>query len=104
MSNIDAIKQAKNILEYCEEKDEEYYAIIKTMDKYLYKHCNHKIVKDLIDIDPDRSKTIYYCEICELTFNTQKNTICKNVEEDASYSWLEWYYPKEDLDAIRFAA
>jgi hypothetical protein len=29
--------------------------------------CNHKWITDLIDIDPDRSKIIVYCELCEIT-------------------------------------
>lgn len=42
----------------------EYFAILKQVHKYLHKNCNHNIVMDLIDIDPDRSKTISYCTIC----------------------------------------
>jgi hypothetical protein len=29
--------------------------------------CKHEWVKDSIDIDPDRSQTIEYCKICQLT-------------------------------------
>lgn len=29
--------------------------------------CNHKWVKDMIDIDPDRSQQICYCIKCEVT-------------------------------------
>lgn len=29
--------------------------------------CKHEWVTDLIDIDPDRSQTIEYCKICQLT-------------------------------------
>jgi len=42
----------------------EYFSILKTVHKYLHKNCNHHLVSDLIDIDPDRSKTIVYCTIC----------------------------------------
>lgn len=31
--------------------------------------CEHDIVTDLIDIDPDRSMTIKYCTKCEKTFH-----------------------------------
>jgi len=31
--------------------------------------CQHQIITDLIDIDPDRSMTIRYCEKCEETFH-----------------------------------
>lgn len=33
----------------------------------IINQCEHKWVKDLIDIDPDRSKEIYYCIKCEMT-------------------------------------
>jgi len=38
--------------------------IISEMDK-----CNHTIIEDMIDIDPDNSLTIRYCEKCEKTFS-----------------------------------
>ena len=28
-------------------------------------NCEHQFVHDLIDIDPDRSMEIVYCELCE---------------------------------------
>lgn len=31
--------------------------------------CKHCIVMDLIDIDPDHSQIIYYCELCMITFD-----------------------------------
>ena len=35
-------------------------------NQYIHSLCNHEFVKDDIDIDPDRSKTISYCNLCEL--------------------------------------
>jgi archaellum component FlaC len=32
----------------------------------LKNRCNHIWITDLIDIDPDRSKTICYCSLCEV--------------------------------------
>jgi hypothetical protein len=29
--------------------------------------CNHEWITDSIDIDPDRSQTIEYCKICQLS-------------------------------------
>ena len=29
--------------------------------------CKHEWIVDSIDIDPDRSKTIEYCKICQIT-------------------------------------
>ena len=28
-------------------------------------NCDHQFIQDLIDIDPDRSIMIVYCELCE---------------------------------------
>ena len=30
-----------------------------------YNECKHVWIRDLIDIDPDRSMEIIYCELCE---------------------------------------
>uniref|UniRef100_A0A6C0DRS1 Uncharacterized protein n=1 Tax=viral metagenome TaxID=1070528 RepID=A0A6C0DRS1_9ZZZZ len=34
--------------------------------------CDHEIVRDLIDVDPDRSQTIFYCEKCMADFTHLK--------------------------------
>jgi hypothetical protein len=31
--------------------------------------CNHRIIEDYIDIDPDRSVKIFYCDTCYITVN-----------------------------------
>ena len=31
--------------------------------------CDHNIITDSIDIDPDKSMTIKYCEYCKQTFS-----------------------------------
>jgi hypothetical protein len=39
---------------------------LKDMCKtYIQKYCNHEMVEDLIDITPDKSRTIIYCKLCE---------------------------------------
>jgi hypothetical protein len=40
--------------------------ILKEVNAYLFLHCQHRYVEDLIDIDPDKSQTIRYCEKCFL--------------------------------------
>ena len=50
------------------DQDPEYSRILKLVDEYLLRNCDHEIVKDLIDLDPDRSKTITYCSKCYTTF------------------------------------
>ena len=39
----------------------------KKINTKLIDICKHDWVTDLIDIDPDRSKTIEYCKICSFT-------------------------------------
>lgn len=36
------------------------------------KNCDHEIIRDLIDIDPDRSQTIFYCQKCMADFTHLK--------------------------------
>lgn len=36
-------------------------------DSFIDAECEHKYVTDLIDINPDESKTICYCNICGTT-------------------------------------
>ena len=53
------IQALKNSLEQQEEN-------LIIMKQFLKKYCNHEWITDLIDIDPDRSKSIKYCRNCEL--------------------------------------
>ena len=39
--------------------------------------CIHRIIIDYIDIDPDRSTQIIYCEKCFLTFHSIDRSIIK---------------------------
>ena len=56
----------QNIDEEC--RDSKYNEILQFIEEYIDAHCVHEIVHDLIDIDPDRSKSITYCEVCGKTF------------------------------------
>ena len=46
-----------------------YRKILKDVSAYLFTHCKHDFVEDLIDIDLDRSQTIKYCHKCMITFS-----------------------------------
>ena len=41
--------------------------MLKNIDNLIIKKCQHEWINDLIDIDPDRSKSIRYCSKCYLT-------------------------------------
>ena len=61
--------------------DPEYKEILNYVENYIKKHCNHEIIQDLVDIDPDRSKIIFYCKHCETTFHNyyQEKAIIVNI-------------------------
>ena len=48
-------------------EDIKYY--IDEIENQIINNCKHELVEDLIDIDPENSKIIRYCEICEYTFS-----------------------------------
>jgi hypothetical protein len=67
ISNMLAIKlKLENIPNHCQNSD--YKKIHTFVKNYLSKYCNHSIVRDEIDIDPERSQTIFYCTKCETCF------------------------------------
>jgi hypothetical protein len=53
-------------------KKEKYEKIKSLVHDYLIEYCHHIMVDDWIDIDPEKSKYIRYCEKCELTFQVKK--------------------------------
>jgi len=65
-----AMETAKQVLNNIsnDKQNPDYKNIIQLIEKYLIDHCNHNIIEDLIDIDPDRSKMIKYCTLCYKTF------------------------------------
>jgi hypothetical protein len=62
--------QIKPILEQIltHNQNPEYATIVAKVNHYIDKRCNHYIVTDLIDINPDESKIVYYCDYCYQTF------------------------------------
>ena len=40
---------------------------LEKVNHQIHKLCDHEWVHDLIDIDPDRSKSICYCKCCYMT-------------------------------------
>jgi len=67
------LESAKHILNNLpkDKQNPDYKNIIHLIEKYLIKHsndCDHSIIDDIIDIDPDRSKMIKYCTLCYKTF------------------------------------
>jgi hypothetical protein len=47
-----------------DEQSIEYKGIIQLICKFLDDNCKHKFIEDTIDISPDKSMQISYCEYC----------------------------------------
>lgn len=41
--------------------------VTKLNDNKIYENCEHNFITDVIEIGPEKEKTICYCSICELT-------------------------------------
>lgn len=75
-SHLTAMETARRFLNAVpnSNQNEDFKVILRLVEKYLNTHCNecnHNIIEDLIDIDPDRSKVIKYCNLCYTTFNIE---------------------------------
>jgi len=78
INNLDEIKSSEKIREkiihineriiYYKELIIFYKKEIKNICNVLKSKCNHILVNDYIDISPDESQSIIYCELCETTF------------------------------------
>ena len=77
---LEAVQSARNRLLAVPRdfRDAEYAILCNKLHNYVKKHCKHNIITDLIDIDPDTSKTIHYCTKCMSTF--QNCDLQKNIE------------------------
>ena len=71
--NEDVLQYNKHITEInanLNEQDEHLKKLILLNNKIrskLTSMCKHEWIQDSIDIDPDRSQTIEYCKICQVT-------------------------------------
>ena len=66
-TTIDLINFYNNLCEDCERQLVLIKNMKKTNDEVVYNNCEHNFITDIIDIDPEKEKTICYCTICELT-------------------------------------
>ena len=64
---VDLINFYNNLCVECEEQIKILKDIQTLNDIRIYEQCEHDFITDIIDIDPEKSKTICYCTICELS-------------------------------------
>ena len=67
------IRKMSKIRDYLENTPDEYKndafkEIEQSVKQYIHSYCMHSIITDTVDYAYERSKMIYYCEICETDF------------------------------------
>jgi len=67
---IFCMTKAKEWLEKVDKKDNdfEYQLILNHIIEYLKANCQHNVIQDFIDISPEQSISIRYCDRCDLCF------------------------------------
>lgn len=51
----------------CKEQSIDYQQIVQIVQDFLKKKCQHILILDNIDIDPEHSQPIIYCVKCGIT-------------------------------------
>lgn len=62
--NISGISNIKNVFINFKNSIE---CVIEDIEEHIENRCVHKWMYDVIDINPDKSQPIIYCEYCEIT-------------------------------------
>ena len=64
--SVEIMVRAQNYLDGLPKnlQNPEYVKIVELVNAYIETNCKHRIVQDSIDLGPDSSRTIYYCETC----------------------------------------
>jgi hypothetical protein len=68
---IHAMNSAKSALESVEvdKRTEEYSVVLKKIEGFIERFCEHCIVRDYIDISLEKTILIEYCTKCMKTFS-----------------------------------
>jgi hypothetical protein len=71
LESVNQMIIAKSALEqiHINNRTSDYNSILNSIETFLKNNCQHCLVGDYIDIDPDRSEYITYCSICLTTMN-----------------------------------
>jgi hypothetical protein len=84
--DVNIMARVKSYLEAIPKQyqNRDYSEINKRVDAYVKHYCKHDVARDSVDIDMERSKTIYYCETCLRTFTIDE--IYKEISSEINYS------------------
>ena len=63
----------KKILErkYYHWEKSHYDEVMKSINQYLIRYCNHNPIEDMFDITPEKSMYIVYCDKCFCTLSNK---------------------------------
>ena len=65
-STVELINFYNDLCEDCEYQIKQKNIMNKSNDTIIYEKCEHNFITDIIDINPEKEKTICYCTVCEL--------------------------------------
>ena len=65
-STVELINFYNDLCEDCEYQIKQINIMNKSNDTIIYEKCEHNFITDIIDINPEKEKTICYCTVCEL--------------------------------------
>jgi hypothetical protein len=84
--DVNIMARVKSYLEAIPKQyqNRDYSEINKRVDAYVKQYCRHDVTRDSVDIEMERSKTIYYCETCLRTFTIDE--IYKEISSEINYS------------------
>jgi hypothetical protein len=71
--SVEIVVRAKTYLDGLPKQiqNAEYIKIVDLVNSYIDTFCKHNIIQDTIDLGPETSKTIFYCETCYKTFDDE---------------------------------
>jgi hypothetical protein len=69
MDEVNIMIRVKMLLEQLPDNEQsiEYQHIVQCIQTFLFNNCKHSYITDYIDVTPDRSKQIVYCQHCLLS-------------------------------------
>jgi hypothetical protein len=67
--NLEFIQDYFKTNKYTEEVLEKKKHLLNKINIYIKENCQHSFIDDFIDIDPEKTVKIRYCQFCEYTQN-----------------------------------
>jgi hypothetical protein len=56
--------------------------VLDILDESQMECCHHQIIEDYIDVDPEKSVKIFYCDTCYITVNEYDEDVSDNYTDE----------------------